>query len=151
MSANPDKATLGVCPLTMPCPCIVSGLSHPILPRRATWRTRVLINGHTVSRQHSDRTFVTVDDASFLLDRSGCRELRKNPCPRVNDGAHNTVSKCQRLQHCLSSDMPKRSQSTLLAWIDCGGVEYFFGGFSEREDSEGPGPLLLPTACPERR
>ena len=29
-----------------------------------------------------------------------------------------------------------------------GGVEYFFGGFSKWEDSEGPGLLLSPTACP---
>ena len=29
-----------------------------------------------------------------------------------------------------------------------GGVEYSFGGFSEWEDFEGLGLLLLPTACP---
>ena len=29
-----------------------------------------------------------------------------------------------------------------------GGVEYSFGGFSEWEDYEGLGLLLLPTACP---
>ena len=29
-----------------------------------------------------------------------------------------------------------------------GGVEFSFGGFSEREDSEGLSLLLLPMACP---
>ena len=31
----------------------------------------------------------------------------------------------------------------------CEGVEYFFGSFSEREDSEGLGLLSSPTACPK--
>ena len=92
---------LGVCPLTMPCPGIVSELSHPIPPRRAVRRPRVLIHGHTGSKRRSDRMSVTVGDASFLQDHSGCRELPSGSVPegkwrrpkhcKTNIGVYNTV------------------------------------------------------------
>ena len=81
MFADPDRATLGVCPLMMPCPGIVSKLSRPIPLRRVVRRTRVLIRGHTGSRRRSDRMSVTVGDVSFLLDRSGCRVLLSGSMP----------------------------------------------------------------------
>ena len=90
MSADPDRAALSVCPLTLPCRGIVSELSSPIPPRRASRRTRVLICGHIGSRRRSDRTSVIVGDASFLLDHSGCREL---PSGSVHEG------KWRRAQH----------------------------------------------------
>ena len=94
MSADPDTATLGVCPLMMPCPGIVSKLSRPIPLRRVAWRTRVLIHGHAGTRQRSDRTSVTVDDASFHLDRSGCRELLSGFVPE---------GRWRRPQHCKTN------------------------------------------------
>ena len=94
MFADPDRATLRVYPLMMPCPSIISELSHPILPRRAAWRTKVLIHGHTGSRRRSDRTSVTIGDASFLLDPSGCRELPSGSMPE---------GKWRRPQHCKTN------------------------------------------------
>ena len=96
-----DSPTLGVCPLMMSCPSIVSKLSRPIPPRRAARRTRVLIRGHIGSRRRSDRTSVTIGDTSFLLDHSGCRELPSGSVPKgkwwcpqhckTNVSAYNTV------------------------------------------------------------
>ena len=74
-------------------------MSHPA--PGAARRTRVLIRGHTGSRRRSDHTSVTVGDASFLLDRSGCRELPSGSVPegkwrrpqyyKTNVGAYNIV------------------------------------------------------------
>ena len=70
-----DSPTLGARPLILSCPSMVSKLSHRIPPRRAAWRTSVLIRGHAGSIQCRDRTPVTIGNASFLLDHSGCHEL----------------------------------------------------------------------------
>ena len=96
-----DSPTLGAHPLILSCPGVVNKLSRPILPRRAARRTRALIRGHTGSRQCRDRTSVTVGGMSFLLDRSGCRELPLGSAPegkwrrpqhcKINVGAYNTV------------------------------------------------------------
>ena len=96
-----DSPMLGARPLILSFPGVVSKLSHPILPRRAARGTKVLIHSHTGSRWCSDRTSVTVYDASFLLDRSGCRELLSGSVPEgksrrpqhceANVGAYNTV------------------------------------------------------------
>ena len=96
-----DSPTLGAHPLILSCPGMVSKLSRPIPPQRAARRTRVLIHGHTENRQCRDRMFVTVGDASFLLDHSGCRELPSGSMPegkwwrpqhcKINVGAYNTV------------------------------------------------------------
>ena len=91
---HPDRATLGICPLMMSCPGIVSKLSRPIPPRRAAWRTRVLIRGPTESRRRSDRTSITIGDVSFLLDRSGCRVLLSGSVPK---------GKWRRPQHCKTN------------------------------------------------
>ena len=45
--------------------------------------------------------------------------------------------------------MGARELNRLCSPRACRGVEYSFEGFFEREDSKSPGPLLLPTACPE--
>ena len=108
MFTDPDRAMLGVYPLMMPCPGIVSKLSCPISPRWAARRTRVLIHGPTRSRRRSDRTFLTVGDASFLLDHSGCCMLLSGSMPegkwrrpqhcKTNIGAYNTVWTLTRLE-----------------------------------------------------
>jgi hypothetical protein len=85
----------------MPCSGFLSKWSRPIPPWRAARRTRVLIRDPTESIRRSDRSSVTVDDASFLLDRSGCRMLplgsalegkwrRPQRC-KTNVGVYNTV------------------------------------------------------------
>ena len=61
-----DNSTPGACPLTMPCPSIVSGSSRPTPLWWAARRTNVLISGRTGSRQHSDHASVTVGDVSSL-------------------------------------------------------------------------------------
>ena len=110
MFTDPDRAMLGIYPLMMPCPGIVSKLSHPILLRRVARRTRVLIRGHIGSRRCRDRTSVIVGDASFLLDHSGCRELPSGSVPegkwrrpqhcKANVGAYNTVWALTCLEGC---------------------------------------------------
>ena len=78
-----DCSMLGACPLILigPCSGFVTKWSHPILPRRAARRTKVLNRDPTGSRRLSDPTSVTVDDVSFLLDRSGCRMLLSGSVP----------------------------------------------------------------------
>ena len=44
--------------------------------------------------------------------------FHKDPCPRANDGAHNTIRQMSAPTTLLGSDMPGRSQRTLLAWPD---------------------------------
>jgi hypothetical protein len=101
MSVDSNRATLGVCPLMIPCSGFVCKWSHPILPRRVGRRTRVLIRDPMGSKQCNDRTSVTIDDVSFLLDHSGCRMLppgstlegkwrRPQHC-KTNVGAYNTI------------------------------------------------------------
>jgi hypothetical protein len=76
MSADPNRAALGVCPLMMPCPDIVKWVitSHPASAGGATEQGADQ-RPYMEQATHSDCTSVTVGDASFLLDRSGCREL----------------------------------------------------------------------------
>ena len=94
-----DSSMLGVYPLMMPCSGLINKWSRPIPPRRAARRTRVLIHDPTGSGRRSDRTSITIEDVSLLLDRSGCRIL---PSGYVPEG------KCRRLQYCLGSDMSGR-------------------------------------------
>ena len=82
---------LGIYPLMMPCSGLISKWSCPIPSQRAARRTRVLIRDPTRSRRRSDRTSVTVEDASLLLDRSGCRILPSGSAPE---------GKWRRPQHC---------------------------------------------------
>ena len=98
-----DSSMLGACPLILigSCSGFVSKWSRPILPWRAARRTRVLIYGPTGSRRSNDRMSTTVDDASSLLDRSGCRMLPSGSAPegkwwrpqhcKTNVDAYNTV------------------------------------------------------------
>ena len=72
-----DSSMLGACPLILigPCSGFVSKWSHPIPPQQAARWTRVLNRDPTGSKRLSDPISITVGDASFLLDCSGCREL----------------------------------------------------------------------------
>ena len=85
---------LGVCPLMMPCSDLISMWSRPIPPRRAARWTRVLNRDPTESKRHNDRTSVTVDNASFILDRSSCRMLSSGSTPE---------GKWRRPQHCKTN------------------------------------------------
>ena len=95
------SSMLGACPLMMPCSGFVSKWSCPIPRQRAARRTRVLNRNPTGSRRHSDRMSITVDDVSFLLDRSGCRMLPSGSAPegkwwrlqhyKTNVGVYNTI------------------------------------------------------------
>ena len=71
---------LGVCPLMMSrfdFQQVVT--SHPAPAGGAT--DRVLIRSPTGSERRSDCTFVTVEDVSLLLDRSGCRMVPSGSAP----------------------------------------------------------------------
>ena len=94
VSADPDRAALGVCLLMMPCSGFVSKWSRPIPPRRAARWTRVLIRDPTGSGRRSDCMSITIDDVSFLLDRSGCRMLSSRSAPE---------GKWRRPQHCKTN------------------------------------------------
>ena len=66
VDGNWDGSTSDACSPLMPCPGVISGSWRPIPSRRVTWRTSVLVSGHTGSRQHSDHTSVIVGDVSSL-------------------------------------------------------------------------------------
>ena len=86
----------GACPLILigPCSGFVSKWSCPIPPRWAAQWTRAWNRDPTGSRWLSDPTSITVDDVSFLLDRSGCRMLPSGSAPE---------GKCRRPQHCKTN------------------------------------------------
>ena len=89
-----DSPMLGARLLILSCPSVVNKLSHPIPSRHMARQTRVLIHGYIGSRQCRDYMSITVGDASFLLDRSGCRELPSGSMPE---------GKWRRPQHCKTN------------------------------------------------
>ena len=84
-----DSSMLGVYPMMTPCSSLISKWSRPILPQWVARWTRVLIHDPTGSERRSDRMSVTVEDASLLLDHSGCHMVLSRSMPE--GPAHNTI------------------------------------------------------------